>query len=47
LTANAPIPPKMAWMRTRPAYWVTPVIALRGLAGNVAAHSRDDMPQSP
>jgi hypothetical protein len=22
LTANAPIPPKMAWMRTRKAYWV-------------------------
>ena len=47
LTANAPIPPKMAWMRTRPAYWVAPVIALRGPPGNVAAHSRDDMPRSP
>jgi len=33
LTANAPIPPKMAWMRTGTAYWLAPVIALRGLAG--------------
>ena len=30
LTANAPIPPKMAWMRTGPAYWVSPVARLRG-----------------
>ncbi len=47
LTANAPIPPKMAWMRTRPAYWVAPVTALRGPPGNVAAYSCDDTPRSP
>ena len=43
LTANAPIPPKMAWMRTGTAYWLAPVLSLRGLPGNVAARHAADL----